>query len=510
MASSKKIAASIGGIIVFVLGVIAFVAAPMITDRASQGFKVVGKWGNVRIDNGSSSPFIDQYHFLANYVERQKMEPEDSQMREYFWQQISYLAFRAAVVQVAMEDEVINAGYRVPQFRVNKDLINYYLDENGVYSESKYQNTPETTRVTYRKEIEKYIKDNRYIEDLFGNGSGYGLKTSSKETDFIVDMAKKERSFKYVVFNLSLYPSSEIVKYGEEHSDLFTSYDLSLLSYPTEEEAKKMLASIKSGEVSFEDAVILNATKTLTDDNGKITSNYRTDINRYFPDNEHLKAVLTLKPSDLSPVVSMQNGMFGIVRCNAEPSLPDFESEALISNIRNYMNRNEKGMLEDYVLQTANRFAEAARTAGFETAAEDFEETTLTVETSNLFGINYGNASSLPSLPSQGIFAALEKNESFFKKAFALKSGEISEPILAGSEVAVLTLEEEKEVDEYTLDRTRKDYQNQAGAWFPYYHIAAIMSMQGMNYPLPIAHKTFMDYIFTNSKFQDNFGNLFK
>ena len=97
-------------------------------------------------------------------------------------------------------------------------------------SESKYQNTPETTRVTYRKEIEKYIKDNRYIEDLFGNGSGYGLKTSSKETDFIVDMAKKERSFKYVVFNLSFYPSSEIVKYGKEHSDLFTSYDLSLLS----------------------------------------------------------------------------------------------------------------------------------------------------------------------------------------------------------------------------------------------------------------------------------------
>ena len=70
-------------------------------------------------------------------------------------------------MQVAMEDEVVNAGYRVPQFRINKDLINYYLDENGVYSESKYQNTPETTRVTYRKEIEKYIKDNRYIEDLF-------------------------------------------------------------------------------------------------------------------------------------------------------------------------------------------------------------------------------------------------------------------------------------------------------------------------------------------------------
>ncbi|UTC74485.1 peptidyl-prolyl cis-trans isomerase [Treponema sp. OMZ 792] len=510
MASSKKVAASIGGIIVFVLGVIAFVVAPMVTDRASQGFTVVGKWGNVRIDNGPSSPFVDQYHFLANYVERQKIEPEDAQMREFFWQQLSYLAFRAAVVQVAMEDEVINAGYRVPQFRVNKDLINYYLDENGVYSETRYRQTPETTRVTYRKEIEKYIKDNRYIEDLFGNGNSYGLKTSSNETDFIVDMAKKERSFKYVVFNLSLYPSSEIVKYGKEHSDLFTSYDLSLLSYPTEEEAKKMLASLKSGEVSFEDAVILNATKTLTDESGKITSNYRTDINRYFPDNEHLKAVLALKPSDLSPVVSMQNGMFGIVRCNAEPSLPDFESESLISNIRNYMNRNEKGMLEDYVLQTANKFAENAKALGLEKAAEDFKETTLTVETSNLFGINYGNASSLPPLPAQGVFAALSKNEAFFKKAFALKSGEISEPILAGSEVAILTLAEEKEIDSYTMDRTKTDYQNQAGAWFPYYHIAAIMSMQGMNYPLPIAHKTFMDYIFTNAKFQDNFGNLFK
>lgn len=510
MASSKKIAASIGGIIVFVLGVIAFVVAPMVTERSSQGFKVVGKWGNVRIDNSSSSPFIGQYQFLANYVERQKIEPEDVQMREFFWQQISYLAFRAAVVQVAMEDEVVNAGYRVPQFRVNKDLINYYLDENGVYSESKYQNTPEATRVTYRKEIEKYIKDNRYIEDLFGNGSGYGLKTSSKETDFIVDMAKKERSFKYVVFNLNLYPVSEIVKYGKEHSDLFTMYDFSLLSYLTEEEAKKMLVSIKNGEVSFEDAVILNATKTLTDDNGKVTANYRTDINRYFPDNEHLKTVLALKPSELSSVVSLDNGMFAIVRCNAEPALPDFESEALISNIRNYMNRNEKGLLENYIVNMAGKFVESAKASGFEKAAADFEGSSLSVETSNLFGINYGNASSLPTLPAQGFFNAVSKNESFFKKAFALKSGEISEPILAGSEVAVLTLEEEKEVDEYTLDRTKKDYQNQAGAWFPYYHIAAIMSMQGMNYPLPIAHKTFMDYIFTNSKFQDNFGNLFK
>lgn len=508
MANTRKIGASVGGIIILVLAIIAFAIAPMFGPESGTAPTVLGKWGNKTIDNSPTSPFIEQYGFLDNYVRRQNMYPEDNKNREYFAHQVAYIGFRSAVVQTAIEEEIKNTGFTVPDFRLNKELINYYLDEEGSYSELRYTQTSEDVKRRYINQVEKSILNIRYLEDLFGSASGYGLKTSGKEASFIQDMVKKERSFKFVSFSSGMYPASEVVAYGKEHKDLFVSYDLSLLSYPTEEEAKKMLASIKSGEPTFESAVILNTSKTLTDDNGKITSAFRTDINRYFPDNEDLKTVLELKPSDLSPVVKLYNGTFGIVRCDGEPSEPDFESENVISQITAYINRNDKGIIEDYLLKLAEKFSEDAKVKGFEKAAEEFTDTKITVNTSNSFGINYGNTNILQPLPNQGILRAITENENFFKKAFALKNGEVSAPILVGSDPVILTLNEEKDVDEYTLDSTKKAYYEQTKSWFAYYNLAMLMTIQGMTYPIPVAQKTFLDYVYKNPKFIDNFDKI--
>lgn len=510
MTNPKKIGASIGGIIILILAIIAFAVAPMTETASGSGPTVLGKWGSRTIDNSSDSPFIEEYEFLDRYIDKQRLAPGDDQRRELFLQQLAYIAFRSAVIRVAAEEEVKNAGYTPPDFRVNKELVNYYLDEDKSYSELRYAQTSESQKLQNIKQVEKSLLNTRYIEDLFGNGTSYGLKTSGKESAFIAEMVKNERSFKYVAFNAGMYPSSETVKYGKEHSELFTEYDFSLLNYESEEEAEKMLASIKSGEVTFDSAVVLNPAKTLTDDAGKLKSAFRTDINRYIPDNDQLKAVLELKPSETSPVVTLNNGMFGIIRCDGEPKAPDFESEVLVSRISDYINTNEKGMIDAYLLQLAEKFSEKAKTEGFEQAAENFGEAKLSVETSNFFGINYGNAGLLQPLPNQGPFRTITRNEDFFKKAFALKSGEVSEPLSAGYETVVLALSEEKEADQYTLDSTKKTYGEQAGAWIPY-NFAMVMSMQGLNYPVPVGQKTFIDdYVFSNSKFTNNFDRIIK
>lgn len=510
MINSKKITVSIGSVIILILAVIAFVAAPMITDRNSASPLVIGKWGRIHIDNGPSSPFINQYRFLHNYADSQKMLPENPQSREFFERQMLDISLKGAIIQTAMEDEVRRAGYKVPAFKINKELINYYLDETGAYSGSKYNDTPESQKAEYRKAVEKELAVNRYIEDVFGNGKNYGLKTSSKETDFVSQMTKKERSFQFVTFDPAMYPSSEVKKYGEEHSDLFTAYNFSMLTYNTEEEAKKTLASLKKEEVKFEDAVILNTSKTITDETGKLTANYRTDINRYFPDNENLKLILELKPQELSSVVTLHNGMFAIVRCDAEPLMPDFSSETLLDNIRSHINKNERGLIEDYLIESAKKFAEAARTQPFDNAAQNFTDFKLDVETTNSFSINYGNASILQPLPSNTFINSVKENEVFFKTAFSLKAEDVSEPVLAGSNVIVLKLNEEKDADQYTLDNTKTGYENQAGSWFGYYQLAMMMSAQGINYPLPIAHRTFMNHIFDNPKFENSLHKLFQ
>lgn len=511
MVNTKKIAASAGGIIILGLAIIAFIVAPIIGENmaGNNQYIVLGSWNGIKIDNGISSSFRNQYGYLKNFAEQQNIIPQNAQAAESFQHQLLYLSFRLAVIQTAIESEMDNIGYTAPLFKVDKELVNHYLDETGSYSDLKYSQTPETTRAAYRKSMERALLQTRYIEDVFGNGNSYGLKISSKEADFVANMAKKERSFQYVTFNTGMYPSSEIVKYGEEHGDLFTQYDFSVLTYNTEEEAKKMLVSLKNGDIKFDEAVILNTSKTLTTDSGKLISNYRTDINRLFPDNEHLKQILELKPSDLSGAVKLNNGTFAIVRCDSEPTKPDFSSEAVVANIRSYMNRSEKGIIEDYLIKAAKRFAEKARTEGFEKAAKNFTETNLTVETTSSFGINYGNARLLQPLPSQTVFNILAQNENFFKTVFALKSEEISEPITAGSEVAVFKVNEEKEIDEYTLNSTKTGYEAQAGSWHPYYNLAMIMGISGINYPLPIAQTTFINYIFDSPKFENNFSKIF-
>ncbi len=511
MANSKKIAASTGGIIVLVLAIISFVVAPIISDNMGGNSReiIFGKWDGIKIDNSSESPLVAQYRYLKQYADRQNMIPKDAQNAEVFEQQLLYLSFRLGVIQTAIQSEVKNAGYSAPLFRVNKELVNYYRDESGSYSDLVYSQTPETQKAAYRKAIEDSVTVNRYIEDVFGNGTDYGLKTSTKESGFVADMAKKERSLTYITLNAGAYPSSEIIKYGEEHRDLFVQYDFSVLTYPTEEDAKKIAASIQNGEVKFDDAVILNTSKTLTNESGKLIANYRTDINKYFPDNEHLKQILELKPSEISDVVKLNNEMFAIVRCDSEPIAPDFSSEALLANIRSYINRTEKGLIEDYLIATAKKIIEKAKTEGFEKSVENFDEADLKIETTNFFGLNYGNASFLQPLPSQSIFTVLSQNENFFKTVFALKTEEISEPIPAASEVAVFKLAEEKEVDQYTLDSTKSGYENQAGSWLPYYNLVLLMNMQGINYSLPVAQKTFMNYVFDNPKFENNFSRSF-
>ncbi len=510
MANPKKIGVSIGGVIILALAVIAFAVAPMMETNSGAGLIVLGKWGSRTIDNGPDSPFMEQYNLLDRYIDKSNIRAENEQQREIIANQIAYIAFRAAVIQTAVEEEVKNAGYTVPSFRVNKELINYYLDDDGAYSDQRYAQTSESQKLEYVKQIERTLLNARYVEDLFGNGANYGLKTSGKESSFIAEMTKKERSFKFVSFNSGMYPSSEIVKYGKEHSDLFTEYNFSLLNYKTEEEAAKMLSSIKSGEVTFDAAVILNTEKPLTDDNGKLNASFRTDINKYIPDNDQLKAVLELKPSEISPVVKLDNEMFAVIRCDGEPVPPDFESELMVSHISNYINANEKGLVDAYLLQLAEKFSEKAKAEGFEPAVENFKEVSLSLETSNSFGINYGNAGLLQPLPNQGIFRSISRNEEFFKKAFSLKAGEVSEPLLAGYETVVLTLSEEKEAEQSALDAVKKSYEEQVGAWVPY-NFAMAVGLQGLNYPIPVGQKTFIDdYVFSSPQFTDTFDRIIR
>ena len=167
------------------------------------------------------------------------------------------------------------------------------------------------------------------------------------------------------------------------------------------------------------------------------------------------------------------------------------------------MKSNERGIIEDYLEQKAKTFIETAKIGGFahEAAVND-----LIVQTSNPITLNYGNAAILPQISYQSdtFFAAGLRNDTFFKKAFALKQGEISEPILLGSNVLVLQLDEEKAGSEETLNNIESSYRQFASIWYYEYPLAMLAYQQ-----LPWGQQTFIDFVLNSKNFTDNFNAVF-
>ncbi|MGP1430766.1 MAG: peptidylprolyl isomerase [Treponema sp.] len=506
MAGLKKNTLAIGSIIILVFSVITFVFIPAVGGQSGSNAKtLLGKWKNKRLEYTADGLFLQEYRQLHRAAEMSGYLRSDNKLQQEFMErQIMRTAFQSSMIQLAAQNEVLSAGFYLPNKNINKALMAFYTDSTGAYSEKLYTQTTEQQKLANRKQVIEYLTAQRYIEDNFGTYDKlFGLKTSSAETAFVQKMAENERNFNYVVFEESQFPKDKIRTYGEEHADLFAEHSLSMLTFTAQDEADKTAQALQKGEVKFEDAVVTNSTKLGTDSAGKMLSPYRTTVNRTFPESKDLDTVLKLGVDEVSPVVKTASG-FAIVKCTAPVKAADFGLQETEDRVFAYMKSNERGLIEDYLEQKAKAFADAAKNGGFTEQAQLNE---LVVQTSNPIALNYGNAAILPQISSQAdtFFASGVRNEAFFKKTFALKASEISEPILLGSNVLVLQLNEETKASEEVQNNIATSYPQYASAWY-YQYPLALLAYQ----PLSWGQQTFVDFVLKSKNFTDNFNEVFK
>jgi len=449
----------VGAVFILILSAITFVFVPAAGQNTANSTLVFGKWNGKPIEYVQDSYVIRQIQTLS-----EQMQSQGQEINQFTNFQIMQSAFNSAAVRFAILEELKSAGYTVPQSVVNKALVPYYLDAKGKYSTRIYNDTPEATRSSRRALATEELTAQRYIDDIFGTQStAFGLKTNSKETALIAAMTGPERSFTYASFSTGAYPESEVVAYGKANPSLFVKHDLSIITVDTEAVAKKVAASLAKNEIPFEDAVTTYSTRTGADAGGKLTNSFRNDLNGLFTDAKDLETVLAIAPGALGAIVKA-GSEFAIVRCNAAPVEPDFANASVIAAVSSYMNSNERGKIEDYFMAKAKEFAAAARSAGFEAAckASGIEKKTTTA-----FAINYGNAQILSPLPveTNTELASAVKSETFFKTAFGLKGTDVSEPVLLGTDVLVLQMNEEKAADSQMLEMIPLFYNYYAGSW---------------------------------------------
>jgi parvulin-like peptidyl-prolyl isomerase len=350
-------------------------------------------------------------------------------------------------MRLFFENKVVDSGYVVPDKKVDRQILTYFEDEDGNFLPRAYNETPNGTKISMFKSLKENLTVSRSYDDLFG-ASGesidgyqlYGRKANSKEAAFYKKLGASQRAFDLAAFKMSEYPDREASAFITAHKDLFTKYDLSVITAESESEAKSTLAQLQKNEITFEDAVQELSSNLYSDADGKLDDNYRLrfQLKDLLTKEEDLAAVTALAPNALSEVVKTEGG-WSIFKANGTATAPDSADETLISTAKSYITDVERGTVEEYFIAQAKDFAAAAIRDGFEEACTAFGVTMVDVPA---FALNYKNSPLFTATSSVSELSGASSDENFLKGVFALKEGEVSSPYVVGDNVVVLRLKE--------------------------------------------------------------------
>ena len=437
--SAKKILINVGSILILVLAAISFIFIPAMVQSAGNEIPPFGYYDKKPIEYKQGSYFTNLVQMYSDQVGSANVQ------NAYF--DIFNSAFTGSVLNIAFSSAVEKSGYVVPAPQVDRAMLPYFYDTNGVYSPKIFNDTPDSTKIELRNAMEDNLIFQRYIEDVFGSQTEklgtytmYGLKSPSAEKNFVSMMDTNKRGFSLASFSLLDYPDTEVAKWGESNKDLFTRYDMSVISVADATTAETVLGRIKNNELVFEDAVTEYSTNYYSGTDGKLTSAYKHQLQNILTDATSLTALQNLPAGQISEVMQTQNG-YAIFKNNAAPTPADMTDADTLTAVRSHMSANEKGIIEDYFLNIAKDFWTAASTSSFAEACTQFNITPVDIPP---LALNYGNSPVLTSLQAaDGSMVNAEQNENFLKTIFSMKLNEISSPMVLNDNVVVLQYTQE-------------------------------------------------------------------
>jgi peptidyl-prolyl cis-trans isomerase D len=436
----------VGTVVVLVVIVFAFVLAgpggPMSRGGASggPGNFTFGTYDGRPITYYQGSYFAQELQRFANQIRNNQ-----GQQGRIATQMAWYQAFFSTAEHVAILLQAEKAGMTVSEDAVDSAELRYpgYLDENGKFSETRYTTTPASERESTRKLIREEQITNRLLTDIY-----YGVKASTQETDFVKSMAVAERSFSFVSWPFSSFPAQEIRGYAEANKARFLHMKLSrIMVKASESQAADIRKKILDKTSTFEELAKTYSKDEYADKGGDMGWRYAYDVEADFDAKETAQKVLTLRAGELSDVLKTTTGWV-VYRCDAEAVSPDFANATVLDDVKSYLNRYEKGKIEDYFNAKAAQLAARAAAAGFDKAAQ---EAGLKVVPTELFPINLGNVFSFAPVraaPDSETPPGLASSEDFFVRGFSLAKDAVSAPVVLDDRILVLKVKEEKQLPE--------------------------------------------------------------
>lgn len=434
----KNIGVMIGTILILAITIVAFILVPAMTQSSNSGKNMIfGSYGKSKIQYAAGNYFARQVEYINNmYRDNETLSDNLEYKRQLVWQ----TAFNQTVIQKAIEEELANSGVVITDKQIDRAIVErgpFQVD--GIFSEDAYKNASTQTKFDLRNRFYEELLREQYTNDVM-----YGTYRNDGLLDFITNMGSEEKSFNYAIFNIDSIDDSFFKNYGVANVEKFTKASLNRITIKASKDAAdKMHSRITTGEISFKDAAIAESKDGYAADGGNAGELYFYELSDDVENEDFARKIFTLKDREISEVIETSYGWV-IYQMIDNPVLPDTTSEDLINDIKIYMSRNEKGLIEDNLVAKGREFS------GRLNGSSDFLGTAsaLNIEngTSGYFAINYGNNRMLPSsitsaTEQNAAFSSAAYDELFLERLFSLKNkGDVSDPLILGSNIIVAQL----------------------------------------------------------------------
>lgn len=433
----------VGSLVVLVIITVTFIGTPAVGRFAGAGAGTVfGTYDGIDIE-----------HRRGNYFDNQILQISQQRRASGFNRNtateartVVRQAFQRATYRVAVLAETSRSDLAISDERIDGELIRsgpYVI--GGVFSEEQYNSTPAPQRKFNRQLVEEQLLERQYFSDLGA------VHTSSQAAAFFREMAATERRFAVAAFSFAELPAEELGRYGADNAAQFRRIKLSrILMSGDDNEAAEVLRRLDDGSATFEELARLFSADDIAT-GGSVGWRYYYDLERDFESTEPVETVFALGAGEHTAVLTSRFGAV-IYRADTEMVAPDFEDAEVRAAVQDYLQRYERGVIEDYYAARAAVFQERAQADGFAAAATELDVATFD---SGFFPINFQNliAVSRVAVPDSDALQTAPFFEEFFERAFTLAAGEVSDPIVLDDRILVLELLEERAAEEATLER---------------------------------------------------------
>jgi hypothetical protein len=443
----------IGTFVVLVIVIIAFVAVPAIAPSGRGGNidLTFGYYDKTPITYVPGNFFYETRERVARWRQNTMSDTPTYIMNFQIWRE----AFELTVIHTAMLLEMKKAGYTAPEKTVDRNMAALPdFQDNGRFSLTLYRQMDDNRRLSlWRRVQDDTIKEN-YRTDVT-----YLLKPSA-ESQFIGNMAAKERSFDMAVFSVDAYPETEYQAFINDHPKLFRSVHLSIISIDTnEKEANKILNSIKNGDITFEDAARSYSKDRYANSGGDMGLRMVHELELDIPDESAREQVISIAKNEFSDAIKFVSKTsenedlirWSFFRVEEPVQSADTSDPAVMEKVRSYVRNSERGLMENWAIAQADIFIEIVNKIGFEEAlaAEEMEKRSF-----GPIPLNYGDVELFTTIASKSVLelSQASDDENFWKVAFSTPVQSPSKPVVQGSKVLVLFPNEETSAEEYAIE----------------------------------------------------------